>query len=311
MRLMLCVLSLWLSLLAGCGSRPATTLKIDPALLKLVPADTLTLFGVKVDQLRSTPVYRKFGSRLDSSWAPAFENQTGLDPRRNVREILAILRQEHSLLLARGEFDPAAAGSERRFHYKGHTLIGTEQAAVTYLDAHTAAAGHAPAIRQLLDQRGQAQGPSPALLSVMSNIPAGSQIWVASTAGASAAAARVPEQAQAAQLVQFLGGVRAYYGGLSLHNGLSMEGKVECATAADAGNLELTAKGLVGLGRLNATGNQPDLLRFFDGIRIEREKADVRIRIEAPETGLEQAIEMMTNYGSEAGVTPSLPDFLK
>ncbi len=46
--------------LSGCGLRKPTSIQIDPALARLVPSDTVALAGVKVDAVRSTPLYRKF-----------------------------------------------------------------------------------------------------------------------------------------------------------------------------------------------------------------------------------------------------------
>ncbi len=319
MRLTVCLLLiLVLDLLSGCGSRQAGSLKIDPALLMLVPSDTVTLGGVKVDQLRATPIYKKFGPQLEGSWVDAFQKRTGLDPRQDVWEIVGAVRREHSLLLARGKFVPdggleprlSALGAQR-FDYKGYTLIGSEQAAITFLNPSTLAAGHAPALRQMLDLRDKAQGPSPALLSKAGKIAGDSQIWVVSTAGPATAAQHVPKQSHTAQLAQYLGSVRAYYGGLSLRNGMQLHGKVECATAADAENLVRTVKGIVGLGRLNVPDGQPELLRFFDGIQIEQKDSDVLIHLLADEVSLEKAVQFFTSRTAGSGLTLSLPDLLR
>jgi len=318
MRYPACVISLLFLLAAGCGARRETALKVDPELLPMVPADTVTLLGVKVDQVRSAPVYRKYGPRLEGSWVGTFEARTGLDPHRNVREVVGAIRDEHSLLLVRGNFGhqsgfqfPMPQPDARRFDYKGHTLIGSEKAAITILNSSTLVAGHAPAVRQMIDRRGRTEGPSQALLAAIGKIPGGSQIWIASTAGPAAAAARVSGQEQAPQLAVYLDSVRSYYGGVSLRDGLSVEGRVECATPGDAGNLARIAKTLVGLGRLNVPDHQPELLRFFDGIRVEQDQSSVLIRIQADEAGFEKAVEFLTRESSGAGVMPSIPGLLR
>ncbi|MCX6621721.1 MAG: hypothetical protein NTY38_11740 [Acidobacteria bacterium] len=303
-------------LLSGCGSRQPSQLKIDPALLMLVPSDTVTLGGVKLDQIRATAVYRKFGAKLEGRWVDAFQARTGLDPRNDVWEVIGALRPEQSVLLARGKFVPdggleprlSALGAER-FAYKGYTLIGSEQAAITFLKPSTVAAGRAQAVRDVLDRRNDAQGPSKALLDKMRNVPAGSQIWVVSTAGPAVAAEHAPPGSRTNQLTGYLGAVRAYYGGVVLKNGLELHGQVECPTPADAENLVRAAKGIVGMGRLNVPDNQPELLRFFDGIQIKQKNREIRIDVRADEASFEKALEFATRF--TGGLTPSLPDLLK
>ena len=45
--------------LAGCRGAVGTHSRIDPALTAFIPPYTLALAGVRVDQLRATPLYRK------------------------------------------------------------------------------------------------------------------------------------------------------------------------------------------------------------------------------------------------------------
>src|SRR6266566_1723056 len=76
--------------LAGC-SRPSQpkSVYIDPALLSLVPPDAKLMVGVNLDSLRKSPIYQEhfaneFAAQLDS-----FSRQTGLDPRKDLWEVLA------------------------------------------------------------------------------------------------------------------------------------------------------------------------------------------------------------------------------
>jgi len=306
-------------LLAGCGSRQSGALKVDPALLMLVPGDTQTLAGVKLDQLRAAPVYKKYGEKLESRWLPAFQARTGLDPRKAVWELVGALRQDQPLLLARGKFvadggmEPRleALGAER-FQYRGYTLIGSEQAAVTFLNPSTVAAGRAQSLRDVLDRRGQAQGPSRELTAALRRIGGDSQLWIASIAGPADAAGKAEGHPHILQMGRFLGSIRGYYGGVSLRNGLDLQGHLDCDSPAGAESLVRTLKGFVGMGRLNVPDNQPELLRFFDGVKVEQKDRAVEIAIQADEASFERAVEFLSSHsGTGGGLTSVLPDLLR
>ncbi|HSW49947.1 MAG TPA: hypothetical protein VLH09_07210 [Bryobacteraceae bacterium] len=55
-------------LVAGCGPRGAKTVEIDPALARLIPSDTTALVNVKVDRIRTSPLYRKYGEKQFASF---------------------------------------------------------------------------------------------------------------------------------------------------------------------------------------------------------------------------------------------------
>ncbi len=75
----------------GCGPRAATSVEIDPALARLVPADTTAHMDVKIDSLRATPLYQKYvASRLDSLKAAA-----------DASELLAVFNGKDGLAFAK------------------------------------------------------------------------------------------------------------------------------------------------------------------------------------------------------------------
>jgi hypothetical protein len=82
----------WLALAAaGCGSRKATSVEIDPALARLVPSDTTALMDVKVDALRATPLYQKYvAGRLASMKAGA-----------DASELLAVFNGKDGMVFAK------------------------------------------------------------------------------------------------------------------------------------------------------------------------------------------------------------------
>ncbi len=90
--------------------------RIDNVLAKLVPADSQSLFGARMDLLKSTPLYTKLvtGQKLES--LDSFVTETGFDPRRDVRELLVADRQQVRLQRAPrpGRFSFRAAERHKR-----------------------------------------------------------------------------------------------------------------------------------------------------------------------------------------------------
>ena len=56
--------------LAACGPTHPTSVHVDPALLTLVPRDTLMLAGMKLDAARKTPSYEKLNAALHLDATP-------------------------------------------------------------------------------------------------------------------------------------------------------------------------------------------------------------------------------------------------
>ncbi len=53
----------------------------------------------------------------------------------------------------------------------------------------------------------------------------------------------------------------------------------ECKSEQDAKSLGDAARGMVGLGRLNVPENRPELLRLFDGIKVEQKQRSIQVNV--------------------------------
>jgi hypothetical protein len=189
--------------LVGCGARRPPSVKIDPALATLVPADTVLLAGVKLEALRATPVYKKLGSpaallgeagiALDKAW-----------------EILAVSNGRQTAILARGKFSDTGGLEPRieipgatRTEYKGYALTATDSLAVAFMNPSTAVAGRPEAVRAILDQRGQSSGPPQILERQIELIGPQNQIWAVG-AGSAALEQAAPHSGNLANLATAL-----------------------------------------------------------------------------------------------------------
>src|SRR5205823_2873505 len=72
----------------GCSSAQLGTARIDAVLAALVPADTIMLSGIRMNELRSTPLYNKLLSQQRLSELDDFAKQTNFDPRKDVNDLL-------------------------------------------------------------------------------------------------------------------------------------------------------------------------------------------------------------------------------
>lgn len=62
------------------------------------------------------------------------------------------------------------------------------------------------------------------------------------------------------------------------------------ASAQDAQQVHDALVGFIGLGRMLAPKNQPDLLRAFDGVQVSQEGSRIRVQIAEPEDVTEKVI---------------------
>ncbi len=269
--------------LAGCQSKKPGLLHIDPALEALLPQDTIFVVGANLDAIRNTTVYQKLLSRAPLPQLDDFARQTGLDPRKDLSQILSCSNGKHGLLMARGKFNRAdlEARLERQgakpISYKNHRLFGNENQAITFLNDSTAVAGPASELRTILDGHTTA-GLPPALRDLLRTLPQSDQIYAAlngSLAGLNLAA---PENSNLANIMQALRSVNNATLGMDLSSGLQLVAAVNCNTERDAKFVHDMLKGVIGLGRLNTPDNQPEMLKLYDAIQVTQQQTHAEVQ---------------------------------
>ena len=295
----------FLLLLAGCGGRQTAGVRVDPALAMMAPSDTVLLAGARIDKIRETEAYRKFVAERRSATLDAFVRDTGLDPRKDVWEILVAHTGKHPVLLARGKFSPTGGleprlreGAPRRL-YKGYTLIGDERASIAFVNSSTAVAGPAPAVRLALDERGKSSGIPAAVLEKMKTLPPASQAWAVSVAGPGDIPLPVPLTGNLANLARLFRSIEGGTAGADFRNGLDAEAALTSPDASAARQIHDALRGLIGIGRLSAPDNQRELLRFFDAIQVSQEERTVRVRASIP-------LDLLIAFESFLGGKPAL-----
>jgi hypothetical protein len=280
------LLPLLLALFA-CRPRQAAPVPIDSVLAGLVPQDAVALGGVQMEAVRGTPLYRKFVVDRLSPELDSFARDTGFDARKDVRELLVGSDGKNVVVLARGRFSVTEleaklgrAGASK-IPYKGRTLVGSERGAVVFLDASTAAAGPAAALRAMID-RGRGSGIPQSLLSLMKSVPPESQVWGVMLASSPFMEKAIPQIGNLSNLGKVLASVTSIAVGLDLRSGVKAAATLPCRTPEDARMIHDGFRGLIGMGRLSTPDNRPEMLRLYDAISVKQELQIVRVEAAVP-----------------------------
>lgn len=282
-------------LVAACSQKPSSV-KVDPSLDTLVPPDTVLLVGTRLETLLKTPVYQKNFAGRQIPQIEEFARRTGLDPRKDLWELLFVSNGKQSVLLGRGKFADEMMEPKlekegaTRSGYKGLNLYGNDQGAVMFINPTTAALGRIDDLHSLVDHRAQAHGPPPALAQLMKEIPADSQFWAAYSGGP----IHLPfdPDSNLGNVNKLVAFVETGTVSFDLRSGLSGVVLANCSSEDGAEQVQGALKALVGLGRLSVPKEQPDLAQIYDTIRVTKESRRVKLYIDVPEAMVEKFLGM-------------------
>lgn len=281
----------------GCNSAETRRTNIDSTLVSLIPPDGTMLVGLRMDAIRSTPLYQKMLAKKRLDRLDEFARQTGFDPRRDVRELLVASIGKDSLVAARGTFNARAFEGMPRNTYKGYAIYTRDRGAVALIDNSTAIAGTVDAVHAALDRRASGGGSAPVeLLARARQIPPENQVWSVANGFDNLLTGSIPETGNAANIGRILRSLENTTAAADLRTGLNGYINGTCRTDADAKNLGDAARGLVGLGRLSVPEKQPELLRLWDGIKVDQQQRTIKITVAIPQDLIDKLIDLV---GSE------------
>src|SRR5947209_421558 len=102
--------------------------------------------GADVDAIRNTSVYQKHIGVVNLPRLNEFTRQTGIDPRKDLDQVLSVTNGKTGALLARGKFRAGDVEPRlekqgaKRFEYNGYKMFGDDRNAVMFVDSSTAVA---------------------------------------------------------------------------------------------------------------------------------------------------------------------------
>jgi hypothetical protein len=281
---------------------------LDRSLVALLPPHATSLVGVDVERLKRTPVWRQFEERsARDSHFEELARETGFDPRRDVYELLVASGGPGQLVaLACGSFDTAAwtrvlkenkAVSET---YRGFELLGPEdahkQGRFAFLDNRTVLAGSRTEVLAAIDRK-IGGGPSllanTALLNRAQAISGTHPVWAVSDSPGQIVARGFggSPDARVSNFARIFSSMRAATFALDLSFGLELRASGVCGTAEDARTLADAARGVVALGRLSASQQDPELMAVFDGIRVEQRGNELDVAVRLDPASLEKLLQ--------------------
>jgi hypothetical protein len=280
-----CILILVLTL-TGCVSTPPGP-KIDPALVGLIPPDTILLAGARFERLQKTAIKHKHPYNLAATLHDGFPNQSGrLVLREDLWELLLISDGKQSVVLGRGKFaNEAEPRIERpgatRFGYKGYTLVGDEREAVLLVSPTVIGVGPTPALRSLIDNKGKTNGPPSSLADQLKQMPAEAVFWAVYGGGVKSLPFNLP--GDMANINKIIASIQSGSMYLDLRAGVNGLATGTCGSEQDAKGLYDALRALASLGRLAVPKDQTERARIFDGLQVTQESRKVNVHIDEPE----------------------------
>jgi hypothetical protein len=274
--------------LSSCALKPQGA-NLDPSFSLLIPADTTTIACVRIDLLQKTAIYKKYLADQMLSFVDEFARQTGVDPRKNLWEVVYVSNGKQGAVLGRGMFsdeseprlDNLTKKGAKRFGYKGFNLVGDDDTAVLLVSPTVVAAGQTPFLKQMIDARDKSSGPPPAIAALLKDIPKDMQLWGVYAGGP----VELPFALEGnfSNAGKMLGLIQqgSYY--FDLRTGLNGLVLADAKNDQDAQQLEGALKGFLGLARFATPTDPPSLQKVWDGFRVTQEARRVKLYADQPE----------------------------
>ena len=298
--------------LGACSRQGASSKSVfvDPALLSLVPPDTKLLVGANLETLRKSEIYQQhfateFAAQLDN-----FTRQTGLDPRKDIWEVLAAYDGKSTVMMARGKFSVAELEPQidkqgaQKTKYKSYTVYGDDRNSGVFLNSSTAIAGPAGAIRAILDRRDQASAPPPALVSLTGEVPHGTQFWAVFQG--SLMTLPFEEGSNLGNINRILSGLNSGLLYANMSNGLDFSATGNAVNEKNAQEIHDALRALIGLLRLNTRNDQKELFEIYDAIDVKMSAKTVKLSAHVKQDLVDQLMKsVIFNGRMESGRKPT------
>jgi len=279
--------------------------RVDNVLAGMIPPGTVSLLGARMDELKTTALYRKIVQQRKLADLDRFAGETGFDPRRDVKELLLASNGEQNgtVLLARGAFHVSGFGSTKEFKHGEYVIHGDERAGFCILDSTLAAAGPLPPLYAALDQwHAHAPQAAPGLLKRAEEMPASEQIWAVSDGGLTFVAGMLRAGQSGPDFAQILRSLQSTSFRANLTGGLDALAQGNTKDPDDAKSLADAARGLIGFGRLSVPENHRELLKLWDGFHVDQTGAHITITVKIPQDLIDQLMDMLQTSGGPGRV---------
>lgn len=270
--------------------------RVDNVLERMVAPGATSLVGGRMDQIKLTELYKKLLATQNLSQLDQFADDTGFDPRRDVRELLYVTVPQGSVMLARGTFhlNTAILRNVKKSRHGQYEIQGQGGNGFCILDSTLAAAGEIPALEAALDEwTSGAHTAAQPLLARVAVVSPQSQLWGISIGTGNFLADHPPAANSGLDFSKIFSSLHDYWFQADFSAGLRAEVHGTMGTEKDAMNLRDTVRGLVGLGRLNVPENQPELLKVWDGITVDQQGRSISLHGDIAQSLIDKLVLML------------------
>ena len=271
----------------------------DPALLHLVMPGAKVFAGVNVERILASPIGKEIDAKIREA-APQFQeilNQTGFDPRRDLKEILIVATAQGqngpSLLLVRGSFDAVKLGAflassgQTPVNYEGVPILSNpaqKSGSVALLDNGIAVAGELDQVQAAIHRRNHGTALPAEIADQIAALSERYDIWFQSSVPVAPLAAKVsdPKFQQAGEMLK---SIQQFSGGVKFSSGLDLAAEVVTHNDQEAASL----LGMMQLftGFLTSGQQSPGALKP-DAVKLSAQGKTVRFALSITKEQLEQ-----------------------
>ncbi len=285
---------------------------VDPTLLNLIGPDAAIVTGVDFDRVKESPLgqYALRQMNLSEEQMGKMANQLGFDPRRDLREVLAVMptaasTAKQGLVLVRGSFDQSRlaglaglAGWPMSIH-NGVTIFSPKGGhdAWAAIVPGGLAMGDEATLKAALDRASKNPRPDAALSARIQSAGALHDAWVLTTVSPGQFAPRLkgqqaPGPAQGAQMDALLKGelvqgIETVALGVKFGANVVLSGEAQMRSGKDADALGEVMKFLVGM----AASAQGSGLSFLNSLQTTADGRVLKFSLSAPQTEFEKLME--------------------
>ena len=287
------------SLMASCSGSAPNGIAVPKPFTPLISPDATMLGGIDVEALKSSPLYARYASALNYPGLDQFATEYGIDPRRDLSQLLYVANERNQYSLVRGTF--RAEDLERKLRskgakadeYKSIKLLEAPGGALAILKGPVAVVGSPEVVRGAIDTEEDGRGEVPEVIADhLRSLPKGDQAWFVSRRGLPFASAVTRTDVQSA-LSNIIGFIAEAMGSLRVDSGARLNAALYCSTAEGATRVHDALRATVAIGRLSTKDNETSLLKMYDAVQIERKENVVRLNAQLSGDQVDELIGRM------------------
>ena len=323
------------------AAQVATFAAVDPALLRLVMPDAKVVAGLQIAPIRNSPFGQFVLSHMQVE-DPAFQKfiaQTGLDPRRDISEIVIASNwdqadpQSRWLVVARGTFNvpliaeaaQANGGTAGKFQgadmltyssptkpdATGRAQPPTENG-IAFFDRTTAVMGDVTSVKAAV-RRNQTNTPaSSTLFAKVHDLSAKNDFWFVTLVPISEFAGVMPDpNLSSAMQGNLMAGIHEASGGIKFGDTVTISGEAVTRSDKDAQALMDVFKFLAGMIQTNRQNDAAvgQVATLLDNMDLKTNDNVMTMSLNIPEKQLEQFLDTMHQQSRTARKKPAPPQF--